>query len=80
MVVGQADGKMRFWRNTGVATLGTGRRRPPSAPTLGYEWDEDLDNGFRPAGVFRLSRPPARGDRLQDYGSTLRARARRPTR
>ena len=46
-----ADGKLRFWRNTSVATLpaGAGRdARPPD--TLGYEWDEDLDNGFRPAG------------------------------
>ena len=44
-----ADGKMRFWRNTSVATLaaGPGRRRSPTG-TLGYEWDEDLDNGFRP--------------------------------
>ena len=26
-------------------------RSPPSPTgTLGYEWDEDLDNGFRPAG------------------------------
>ena len=41
-----ADGKMRFWRNTSVATLAPGRasRRSPPA-TLGYEWDEDLDNG-----------------------------------
>ncbi len=23
--------------------------------TLGYEWDEDLDNGFRPGGLIRLS-------------------------
>ena len=50
-------GKMRFWRNTpNVSALTggqvwTGARRG----TLGYEWDEDLDNGFRPAGLVRLS-------------------------
>ena len=22
---------------------------------LGHEWDEDIDNGFRPAGLQRLS-------------------------
>ena len=33
-------------------TLAAGRR-PRRCPTgtLGYEWDEDLDNGFRPAGL-----------------------------
>ncbi len=39
--------------------------------TLGYEWDEDLDNGSRPAGLIRLSDTVASGvDRLQDFGST----------
>ena len=45
-----------FWRNTSVANLAAGTdgdaRRPAS---LGYEWDEDLDNGFRPAGLIHLS-------------------------
>ena len=51
-----ADGKMRFWRNTSVATLARRRRPRRSADgTLGYEWDEDLDNGFRPPGLIRLS-------------------------
>ena len=27
----------------------------PGTGTLGYEWDIDLDNGFRPAGLFDLS-------------------------
>ena len=32
------------------------RRAPRSATdTLGYEWDEDLDNGARPAGLMHLS-------------------------
>jgi hypothetical protein len=26
-----------------------------AAGTLGFEWDEDLDNGFRPAGLVELS-------------------------
>ena len=39
--------------------------------TLGYEWDEDLDNGFRPAGLIRLSDTTVTGvDKLQDFGST----------
>ena len=39
--------------------------------TLGYEWDEDLDNGARPPGLVRLS--TATWDEPQwilDYGST----------
>ena len=35
-----ADGKMRFWRNTSVATLATGQVAILPDNTLGYEWDE----------------------------------------
>ena len=50
-----ADGKMRFWRNTSVAKLAAGQTATLPIGTLGYEWDEDLDNGARPAGTFDLS-------------------------
>ena len=50
-----ADGKMRFWRNTTIATQADGATATLPNGTLGYEWDEDPDNGFRPAGSFRLS-------------------------
>ncbi|MCI0682546.1 MAG: Ig-like domain-containing protein [Gemmataceae bacterium] len=53
--VPEADGKMRFWRSTTVATLQPGEVATLSNGTLGYEWDEDVDNGFRPAGIIRLS-------------------------
>ena len=57
-----ADGKMRFWRNTTVATLARRRRRPRCRTgTLGYEWDEDVDNGVRPAGLIDLSTTDADG-------------------
>ena len=46
---------MRFWRNTSVATLGPGQVYTLPTGVLGYEWDEDADNGFRPAGLIRLS-------------------------
>ncbi len=36
------DGKMRFWRNTSVATLGSGLESATlPLGTLGYEWDYD---------------------------------------
>ena len=49
------DGKMRFWRNTSVATLPAGQTATLAENTLGYEWNEDLDNGSRPRGLIRLS-------------------------
>ena len=68
-----ADGKMRFWRNTPTSsTLGTNQTWTAPAGTLGYEWDEDLDNGFRPAGLVRLSTATVNvAGLLQDYGSTF---------
>ena len=69
--VPQAEGKMRFWRNTSVATLRAGKTATLAAGTLGYEFDEDLDNGFRPAGVIDLSNTTVLGAPvLLDYGST----------
>jgi hypothetical protein len=47
---------LRFWRNTSVAGLAPGATKTMPTGTLGYEWDEDLDNGFRPAGLIDLSR------------------------
>ena len=34
-----------------------------AAETLGYEWDEELDNGSRPAGIVHLSSTTRRGRR-----------------
>ena len=66
-----AEGKMRFWRNTNVATLAPGSFDDMPNGTLGYEWDEDADNGSRPPGLIRLSNTTVTGvDYLQDYGST----------
>ena len=65
--------KLRIWRNTQAAkltsnqtlTLGNG------AGTLGYEWDEDADNGFRPSGTFDLSSTTVSGVQpFLDYGTT----------
>ena len=42
-----------------------------AADTVGYEWDEDLDNGARPPGLVRLSATTASGvEKLLDFGST----------
>ncbi len=67
-------GNLRFWRNTSIAALTAGQVATLPAATLGYEWDEDLDNGFRPAGLFRMSSTTVSGvSYLQDYGSSYAA-------
>src|SRR5215469_992444 len=48
------QGRLRLWRHTRLARLRSGDAT--LAPrTVGYESDEDADNGFRPAGLIRLS-------------------------
>jgi len=65
-----AQGKMRFWRNTQVATQSAGQTWTLPASTLGYEWDAEEDNGSRPAGLLDLSTATytLTADYLQDYG------------
>ena len=53
--VPEADGKMRFWRNTPVASLAPGTEATLGDRVVGYEFDEEIDNGSRPAGLIRLS-------------------------
>jgi hypothetical protein len=55
ITVPQADGRMRFWRNTSIAALAAGKVATLPTGVLGYEWDVDSDNGFRPAGLIPLS-------------------------
>ncbi len=74
IVVPEADGKMRLWRNTSIATLGSGQVATLPLGTLGYEWDADVDNGVRPPGLFRNSETTITfNGALLDYGSTYGA-------
>src|SRR5438067_6797578 len=63
---------LRFWRNTAVAQLQPGQTATLADQTLGYEWDEDIDNGFRPAGSMQLSSTsvPITDNHLVDFGNT----------
>ncbi len=71
ITVPSADGRMRFWRGTSISTLPSGQSAILPVGTLGHEWDSDLDNGFRPAGLVRLSDTTVSvGGYLQDHGST----------
>jgi hypothetical protein len=61
---------LRLWRNTDVTSLTTGQSLNLAPNTLGYEWDSDVDNGFRPAGSFRVSGTTVSGvEVFTDYGS-----------
>jgi methionine-rich copper-binding protein CopC len=53
--VSAAYAKLRLWRNTAVASLPSGQTYTMPNETLGYEWDLDVDNGFRPAGEIDMS-------------------------
>ena len=64
--------QLRLWRGTSIANLAAGASATLGAGlgTLGYEWDIDADNGFRPPGAFRLSNTvSSSAEVFTDYGS-----------
>ena len=64
-------GDLRFWRNTSVASLTPGQTAVLGTSVLGFEWDADVDNGFRPAGLIDMSSTVQNvPEMLLDYGST----------
>jgi N,N-dimethylformamidase beta subunit-like protein/uncharacterized protein DUF4082/Big-like domain-containing protein len=70
MQVPAAEGKDRLWRNTSVASLAPGTTATLAPHTVGYESDEDTDNGFRPAGLIDLSTTTgSTPGELLDYGN-----------
>ncbi|MFJ5958222.1 DUF4082 domain-containing protein [Paenarthrobacter sp. NPDC092416] len=72
VTVNSEEGKTRLWRNTSLSSLSPGSSAALAPHTVGYESDEDLDNGFRPPGLVRLSTTV--GDvpqYLQDFGNTV---------
>ncbi|WP_426124528.1 DUF4082 domain-containing protein [Pararhizobium sp. PWRC1-1] len=63
---------LRFWRNTDVANILPGQTFQLVKNLLGYEWDSDFENGFRPAGMINLSLSNIAVDTyLRDYGTTV---------
>ncbi|HEY3053365.1 MAG TPA: Ig-like domain-containing protein, partial [Thermoanaerobaculia bacterium] len=64
-----ADRRMRFWRNA-FTLLPADQTALLPFGVLGYEWNEDLDNGFRPGGQIRLSTTTRTVARyIQDWGT-----------
>ena len=67
---------LRFWRNTAVADLAPGDTNGyrTSAESLGYEWDEVIDNGMLPSGLVRMSMTTLPvPERVVDFGDQHRA-------
>ncbi|MBX4916572.1 DUF4082 domain-containing protein [Rhizobium bangladeshense] len=63
---------LRFWRNTDVSQLNEGDTYNLVQNLLGYEWDSDVENGFRPDGLINLSLSSiAVSTYLRDYGTTV---------
>ena len=72
VTVSAEEGKTRLWRNTSLTSLAPGASAELAPHTVGYESDEDLDNGFRPAGLIRLSTTTGPTPQyLQDFGNTV---------
>ena len=72
MTVPSTYKNLRLWRNTAVANLAAGQSRTlaPGNQMLGYEWDIDADNGFRPRGQFQASSTTVSGvESFTDYGT-----------
>lgn len=65
----------RFWSNTAVDDIQPGQVYSLVPNLLGYEWDSDLDNGYRPAGLIQLSSTTVDvpSQLLLDYGNTVGA-------
>src|SRR5215468_311026 len=75
ITVPSAYSKLRFWRGTRVASLTSGQSTTldQGVGTLGYEWDVDTDNGFRPPGLMDMSSTTSNSAEIfTDYGSSTK--------
>ncbi len=70
--VSEAEGNLRFWRDTSLADLAPGETGRLTDNVLGFEWDEAPDDDFRPAGLVTLSTTTVDvPSYLQDLGDTF---------
>ena len=47
--------KFRLWRSSSAFNLLAGQSKTLGSGIIGYEWDSDMDNGLRPAGLSHMS-------------------------
>lgn len=55
LTVDAEEAALRLWRNTTLASLAPGTSASVGDRVLGYEWDQDVGENPRPAGLFELS-------------------------
>ncbi|HEV2236528.1 MAG TPA: DUF4082 domain-containing protein [Ktedonobacterales bacterium] len=69
-VISSAFARLRYWRNTAAAALTGSQTLTLATQTIGYEWDNDTDNGFRPTGLIDMaSTPISASEVIQDQGN-----------
>jgi hypothetical protein len=72
VTVSAAEGRLRLWRGSGLQSMAAGTTTALAPHTVGYESDEDLDNGSRPEGLIRLSTTTgSTPERLLDFGKDV---------
>lgn len=72
VTVSAEEGRLRLWRGTDLTSLPSGTSVQLAPHTVGYESNEDLDNGFRPPGLVRLSTTTGPvPERLRDFGNLV---------
>ncbi|NMR21432.1 DUF4082 domain-containing protein [Cellulomonas fimi] len=72
VTVSAEEGRLRLWRSTSLASLPAGTSQELARTTVGYESNEDRDNGARPPGLIRLSTTTGPvPEYLLDYGNTV---------
>ena len=70
--VSAEEGKLRLWRGTSLGSQSSGSTATLAAHTVGYESNEDVDNGYRPAGLIRMSTTTGpTPEYLTDFGNTV---------
>ena len=70
--VSAGEGNLRVWRNTTLESLPSGSTATLAAHTIGYESNEDFDNGHRPNGLIRMSTTTGpTPEYLTDFGNTV---------
>jgi hypothetical protein len=66
ITIPSAYSQLRIWKNTDIANLQPGETYTTAGPYLGYEWDVDANNGFRPAGLIDLSKTTVSSNAIND--------------
>ncbi|MBB3326110.1 DUF4082 domain-containing protein [Microlunatus antarcticus] len=72
MQVSSEEGKLRVWRGTTLASMANGAKATLADHMVGYESNEDIDNGYRPDGLIDMSTAVGNTpEYLRDFGNQV---------